>query len=53
MTVKEMLSKLDADELTEWQAFFKIRDELMAEKDKKEELTDQIKTGLAPFKSWE
>jgi hypothetical protein len=53
MTVKTLLASLDADEITEWQAFFMIRDELMAQKEKKEELTDQIKSGLSAFKSWE
>lgn len=48
MTVRELLSKIDAHELAEWRAFFMIERELMdaERKPKPQDLSEKIKASF-------
>jgi len=54
MTVGELLSRLDAYELTEWQAYFAIRDEERRKSSQKEDASvdNQLASGMMQYRSW-
>ena len=51
MTVADLLSRLDAYELTEWQAYFAIRDSKQQDTDPNS-VDGKITDKMLQFKSW-
>ncbi|MCC6347887.1 MAG: hypothetical protein IT388_11920 [Nitrospirales bacterium] len=49
MSVRDLLSRTDSRELTEWRAFYIARQELERERESKK-LSDKLKAALLPFK---